>query len=73
MEKTILNYLIFIDSILVVVLILLQNRGTGLGMAFGGSSEGYRTRRGAERFIFIATIVAIIVLVLATVARAIIV
>ena len=73
MEKTILNYLIFIDSIMVVVLILLQNRGTGLGMAFGGSSEGYRTRRGAERFIFIATIVAIIVLVLATIARAIIV
>ncbi|MBP6005690.1 preprotein translocase subunit SecG [Candidatus Saccharibacteria bacterium] len=73
MGKTILNYLIFIDSIIVTVLILLQNRGTGLGMAFGGSSEGYRTRRGAERFIFIATIIAIIILVVSTVARAIIV
>lgn len=43
---------------LLVTAILLQNKGTGLGGIFG-SGEGniYRTKRGAERIIFIATIV----------------
>ena len=37
--------------------ILLQARGTGLGAAFGGEGNVYRTKRGLERGIYIATIV----------------
>lgn len=37
--------------------ILLQSRGTGLGSAWGGSGEFYRTKRGAERLLFTATVV----------------
>lgn len=46
-------------SILLIIAILLQQRGGGLSATFGGADGGgvYRTRRGAEKFIFIATIV----------------
>jgi len=44
-------------SILLIVAILLQNRGAGLGSAFGGSGGVYLTKRGLEKKLFIATIV----------------
>ena len=45
-----------------VTAILLQQRGTSTGGAFGGGdgSNAYATRRGAERALFYATIVAAI-------------
>ena len=48
-------------SILLIVSILLQNRGAGLGGIFGGEGNIYRTKRGAEKVIFIATIVLAII------------
>lgn len=50
-----------IISALLVVLIVLQQRGSGLSSAFGGSGEGYHTKRGLEKSIFIATIVVTVV------------
>ena len=49
-------------SITVIVFILLQPRGAGLGSAFGGSSAGsvFKTRRGVERLIFNLTVVFVI-------------
>lgn len=45
-------------AILLVVLILLQERSSGLSGIFGGEGGGvYQTRRGAEKFIFWGTIV----------------
>ena len=47
-----------IFAILLVVFILLQQRGSGIGMAFGGGDgNAYRSRRGIEKFLFGATIV----------------
>lgn len=48
-----------IVAILLIVFILLQQRGTALGSAFGGGQEGgfYATRRGIQKKIFAATIV----------------
>jgi len=43
-------------AILLIIEVLIQQRGSGLGLAFGGSGEVYGVRRGAERFVFIATI-----------------
>lgn len=40
-----------------VVSILLQSQGTGLGTSFGGSSEQFRSKRGVEKLLFRATIV----------------
>ena len=36
--------------------ILLQQRGTALGSAFGGGGEFYSTRRGIQKKLFWATI-----------------
>jgi len=45
-----------IIAILLTVSILLQNRGSGLGSAFGSDFGGYYTKRGFERFLVYATI-----------------
>ncbi len=46
-----------IVSILLIIVILLQSRGTGLGSAFGGSGGVYLTKRGLEKKLFIITII----------------
>mgnify|MGYP001051154601 CR=1 FL=1 len=56
-------------SILLVVLILLQAQGTGLGSTWGGGGETYHTRKGVEKIIFVATIVAIFIFVLLSIAN----
>ena len=43
-------------SILLTVAVLLQQRGSGLGAAFGGSSNIYSTKRGIDKMLFRATI-----------------
>ncbi len=45
-------------SILLIVLILLQQRGTALGSAFGQEGGFYATRRGIQQKIFIGTIIS---------------
>lgn len=45
-------------AVLLVTAILLQSKGTGLGGVFGGGEGNiYRTKRGAEKVLFIGTIV----------------
>lgn len=46
-----------IFAALLIVAILIQQRGTGLGSTFGGEGQVYRSKRGAERLLFMATIV----------------
>lgn len=41
---------------LLIILVLLQQRGAGLGGAFGGEGGVYYKKRGAEKIIFTATI-----------------
>lgn len=55
--KQIIQIVQIIVSILLIVVVLLQSRGSGLGAAFGGDNAIYRTKRGAEKIIFIATII----------------
>ena len=52
--RTVLPYVQIILSILLVAAILLQQRGSSLGGAFGGDnfSATYNKRRGAELFLF---------------------
>jgi len=44
-------------AIFLILFILLQQRGTALGSAFGGEGGFYATRRGIQKKIFWATIV----------------
>lgn len=51
-------YLIqIILGILLIVVIIIQQKGSGLGTAFGGDLSFYRTKRGAEKLLFYSTIV----------------
>jgi len=38
-----------IVALILIVLILLQEKGTALGSAFGGSGESYSTKRGLQK------------------------
>jgi len=64
-----LPYAIIILSILLIVGIVLQQRGASLGGAFGGDNfaSTFYKRRGAEKFLFNATIVIAILLVLVSI------
>lgn len=47
-----------IISVLLIVSILLQNRGTGLSETFGGGGNAsYQTKRGFDKFLFRGSIV----------------
>lgn len=62
----IIPYIQIILSVLLIGGILLQQSEAGLGGAFGGGdgfSSGHHTKRGAEKTIFIATIVIAIAFV----------
>ncbi len=53
-------------SISLIVLILMQSRGTSLGSVFGQEGSVFHTRRGAERILFNVTIgVALAFLIIA--------
>ena len=54
--KQILMIVQIILAVILMVAILLQHRGTSLGGAFGGEGAVYRSRRGAEKFLFYLTI-----------------
>lgn len=53
----VLNIAQIVFAILLVGAILLQARGTGLGAAFGGGGNIYRTKRGAEKKLHQLTII----------------
>lgn len=58
-------------SAIVILLVLLQERGTDAGGLFGGGggSGFYQTRRGIEKVVFVATIVAIAIFALLAIAN----
>lgn len=57
-----------IVTIALVSLILLQSSKGGLGSAFGGG-EFYRSKRGAERVVFSATIIFAVLFLLTSIAN----
>lgn len=57
MLDPILNYSQIVLSFLLMLSILLQSRGAGLGATFGGEGNVYRTKRGVEKRLFQISIV----------------
>lgn len=56
--QRILDIVQIVLAVLLSAAILMQSKGTGLGGVFGGGDANiYRTKRGAERVLFIGTIV----------------
>ncbi|MDX9893548.1 MAG: preprotein translocase subunit SecG [Patescibacteria group bacterium] len=66
----IIDIIQIITAILLITVILIQNKGTGLGAAFGGESNVYRSKRGAEKGLFILTIILSIVFLVTALANA---
>ncbi len=56
MATKILSILELVLAVLLIIAILLQQKGSGLGTAFGGGSEIYATRRGIDKVLYQATI-----------------
>ena len=52
-----LNIALIVVAVLLIISVLLQQRGSGLGAAFGGEGNVYMAKRGAEKMIFYASIV----------------
>ena len=59
--RLILNISQIVISVMLMVAVLLQQRGTGLSATFGGEGNIYRTKRGIEKALFIGTIVLSII------------
>jgi len=56
-------------GVLLVLSVLLQHRGTGLGGAFGGEGMSYRSRRGVEKILLRATVLLAVIFLLAVIAQ----
>lgn len=57
MGKQVIYLIQIILALFLVVLIILQSKGTGLGSTFGGDMGFYGTKRGAEKILFILTFI----------------
>lgn len=56
------------SAILMIITILLQQRGATLGAGFGSSGELYTTRRGFDKNLFEVTVILAVVFVLSILA-----
>lgn len=54
--KAVISIIQIILGILLILVIIIQQKGSGLGSSFGGDLSFYRTKRGAEKLLFYATI-----------------
>ena len=64
----VLQYVTIITAILMILLIILQQRGASLGAGFGSSGELYTKRRGIDKSLFDATVILAVVFVLSIIA-----
>ena len=61
-KNMILGILQIIVSVALIILVLLQERSSGISGLMGGGEGGYyQTRRGLEKMIFAATIILAVV------------
>ena len=70
------NLIVVIQIIIAALLmaaILIQAKGTGLGSAWGGTGEFYRSKRGVEKILFITSIVLAVCFILISIINTLIV
>ena len=64
------NFLLIVQiiiSVLLIILITLQSKGSGLGRAFGSSSQVSFSRRGLERLLYKLTFIVVGLFILVSV------
>lgn len=62
--QTYLNIAQIVLSVALILAILLQVRGGGLGGIFGQADTVFRTRRGAEKTLFQLTIILVVLFII---------
>lgn len=65
---SILQIITLVSALLMIVSVLLQQRGATLGAGFGSSGELYTTRRGLDKNLFEVTIIFAVTFVLSILA-----
>jgi preprotein translocase subunit SecG len=65
---SILQIITIISAVLMIMAILLQQRGASLGAGFGSSGELFTTRRGIDKNLFEVTIILSVIFVLSILA-----
>jgi preprotein translocase subunit SecG len=66
--NSIIEFIMIGSAVLMVISILLQQRGATLGAGFGSSGELYTTRRGVDKNLFEVTIVFAVIFVMSILA-----
>lgn len=66
--NTILQFITIGSAVLMIISILLQQRGATLGAGFGSSGELYTSRRGVDKNLFEVTIIFAVIFVLSILA-----
>jgi preprotein translocase subunit SecG len=61
--KTTLYIIQIVIAVALITAILFQVKGGGLGGIFGQADSVFRTKRGIEKYLFIATIVLVVIFV----------
>ena len=59
--QTYLNVAIIVVALALILTVLLQVRGGGLGGIFGQADTVYRTKRGVEKTLFQLTIILVVI------------
>lgn len=63
-----IQWIILISAVLLILAILLQQRGATLGAGFGASGELYTSRRGVDKSLFDFTIFMAVIFIVAIIA-----
>jgi preprotein translocase subunit SecG len=61
MKEIILNIIQLILASVLIVVVLLQQKGTGLSGVFGGSGNVYSTKRGLDKILHYITIGTVVI------------
>lgn len=66
--KSFLTIFQVVISILLLITILVQEKGVGLSATFGGGGEYYKSKRGIDRLLFVLTIILSVLFILTSIA-----
>lgn len=69
MKETILNIIQLILAIVLILAVLLQQKGAGLSGVFGGSGNIYSTKRGLDKILHYITIAAVAIFFIISLVR----
>jgi protein translocase SecG subunit len=60
----IINFAQIVISVFLIAVILMQNKGAGMSAVFGGGDGNvFHTKRGAEKWLFYATIILVVLFI----------